>query len=232
MWHPADWSMRGKKLGKRMVSKLLDRAREQGCYKVILDCKEHNIGFYTSCGFKVKDAQMSCYFSEVVCKSTSWDTAAARAQADISLGDSLVMTSLRADHFHQGFAGLLEQLTSVGELSEDMYRARLAELQNSMDALMFVIEDTSLHRVVGVGTLLIEHKFIHSAGRCGHIEDIVVDCSQRGRGLGKKMVTHLKKVARLTGCYKAILNCTQQNVPFYEKCGFVETGVSMALYLT
>jgi glucosamine-phosphate N-acetyltransferase len=37
--------------------------RQLGCYKVILDCSEHNVNFYTRCGFKQKEVQMVAYIS-------------------------------------------------------------------------------------------------------------------------------------------------------------------------
>ena len=39
------------------------------------------------------------------------------------------------------------------------------------------------------GTLMVEHKFIHGGRSVGHIEDIVVDSSTRGSGLGKLMIS-------------------------------------------
>jgi glucosamine-phosphate N-acetyltransferase len=34
-------------------------------------------------------------------------------------------------------------------------------------------------------------------------------------------------VARKENCYKVILDCSQNNIPFYEKAGFREYEVSM-----
>lgn len=33
------------------------------------------------------------------------------------------------------------------------------------------------------------------------------------------------------GCYKIILDCSQKNIPFYEKCGFSHKEYEMVLYL-
>lgn len=41
----------------------------------------------------------------------------------------------------------------------------------------------------------------------GHVEDVVVDSSTRGTGLGKLMVNRLTDMAIASGCYKIILNC-------------------------
>ena len=41
---------RGKHLGKRMIELLKKIATLNGCYKVILDCGQHNVGFYEKVG--------------------------------------------------------------------------------------------------------------------------------------------------------------------------------------
>ncbi len=48
-------------LGAQLIEYLVDRAKETGCYKVILDCAEHNLGFYHKCGFMQKEIQMVQY---------------------------------------------------------------------------------------------------------------------------------------------------------------------------
>lgn len=53
-----DKEIRGKGLGVRIVNHLVDRARELGAYKVILDCKEPMEGFYSKCGFFKNEIQM------------------------------------------------------------------------------------------------------------------------------------------------------------------------------
>ena len=39
-------------IGAKLVEHLLEVCRQAGCYKVILDCAEHNIPFYGKLGFK------------------------------------------------------------------------------------------------------------------------------------------------------------------------------------
>ena len=46
-----DIHFRGKGVGLAMINFLVSRAKERGCYKVILDCETKNIPFYTRCGF-------------------------------------------------------------------------------------------------------------------------------------------------------------------------------------
>tara|TARA_B100000768_G_C11038700_1_gene273264 strand:+ start:433 stop:573 length:141 start_codon:yes stop_codon:yes gene_type:complete len=41
----------------------------------------------------------------------------------------------------------------------------------------------------------------------------------------------LTDMAIAAGCYKSILNCSEKNIGFYEKCGYKFKEVSMAKYL-
>jgi glucosamine-phosphate N-acetyltransferase len=42
---------RGNKIGFLLVQKALEKARDLGCYKVILSCFDERINFYERCGF-------------------------------------------------------------------------------------------------------------------------------------------------------------------------------------
>ena len=66
--------------------------------------------------------------------------------------------------------------------------------------------------IVGCGTVLLERKFIRSAGLIGHIEDIAVSKSMQGRKLGLKIINTLEEVGRAMGCYKIILDCSKDNI--------------------
>ena len=57
-----DPNYRGTNLGKTLVQKVTDIAHEENCYKIILDCSEHNEIFYKKCEFKRKGLQMAQYF--------------------------------------------------------------------------------------------------------------------------------------------------------------------------
>ena len=43
---------------RRVVESLVEAAKAQGCYKVILDCAEANVPFYEKCGLVRKEVQM------------------------------------------------------------------------------------------------------------------------------------------------------------------------------
>ena len=91
-----------------------------------------------------------------------------------------------------------------------------------------VIVDTHFDdNIVGSMTLLIEMKFTHGCGRVGHIEDVVVDKACRGKGFGKLLIDTGVEIARAQQCYKVILDASEANAPFYEKCGFKRKELQM-----
>lgn len=42
----------------RLIESLVGVAQQAGCYKVILDCAEHNVAFYAKCRLTRKEVQM------------------------------------------------------------------------------------------------------------------------------------------------------------------------------
>jgi ribosomal protein S18 acetylase RimI-like enzyme len=58
----------------------------------------------------------------------------------------------------------------------------------------------------------LEQKFTRNLGRVGHIEDIAVDKSMQGRKLGLRIIQALTGISEDAGCYKTILDCSDENV--------------------
>jgi glucosamine-phosphate N-acetyltransferase len=48
----------GRGVGKALVIKALDFAKQKRCYKVVLDCSRRNVQFYEKLGFKQHDVSM------------------------------------------------------------------------------------------------------------------------------------------------------------------------------
>lgn len=68
---------------------------------------------------------------------------------------------------------------------------------------------------------------LRNLAACGHIEDIAVASEQQGKKLGLLIIQTLDAIAQAVGCYKAILDCSEKNRPFYEKCGYKLAGIQM-----
>ena len=52
---------RKKGIGKAVVDALFNIAKENGCYKVALQCKEHNIKFYENCNYEQSGVAMQVF---------------------------------------------------------------------------------------------------------------------------------------------------------------------------
>ncbi len=70
------------------------------------------------------------------------------------------------------------------------------------------------------GTLIINYRKAISQKPVAFIEDIWTHEDFRKLGHGRKLVKELIKMAKQKGCYKAVLFCSEENVPFYCKIGF------------
>ena len=230
----------GKGIGARLVRSLSAHARRLGCYKCIVDCAEADARFYEELGFRRKEVQCVCDVPPIEGGSPNTHGFAASTYVPRALGDGLHVRVLEEADVARGFLRLLAQLTTVGELSSATFAERLALLRSAPGGrphLPLVIVDEPADKVVAAATLFVEPKLGSGGGggggggRLGHIEDVVVDGTERGRGLGRKIVECVRDAAAAAGCSRATLDCAESNLPFYEKCGFERRGVCMALYL-
>ena len=115
----------------------------------------------------------------------------------------------------------LAQLSDVGDDWTGAKReAVFDEIDNNSAFQRIYVAVDSNNRVLGAITLLLERKFLHGGAIAAHIEDVVVDSSARGRGLGRRLVEHAVRGAKKAGAYKVILNCKKDLRAFYGQCGF------------
>ena len=134
---------------------------------------------------------------------------------------------LTRDDLQRGFLDVLAGLTKV-ELTAD----EAIPVFDGMMPNQFTYVALAGNRVIGTTTLLVEQKFIHSGGRVGHIEDVVVSPEVQGKGVGGDLVRYAIDQAKHLGCYKVILHCSEKVQPFYESLGFHEANVGMRIDLT
>ena len=98
----------------------------------------------------------------------------------------------------------------------------------SDDHNILVIEENN--KIVGCVTYFIEYKMIRGGCKVLHVEDLIVDELCRKRGFGKDMLIYLINYAKNIGCYKIILNCSENLENFYVNCGFNKKNLQMCKY--
>jgi glucosamine-phosphate N-acetyltransferase len=135
--------------------------------------------------------------------------------ANSASSSPIVVRALEPADLDRGFLESLAALTQV-DLTPEAARSIVAEMPSNSCTLVAQVHG----KIVGTATLLIERKFIHGGGRVGHIEDVSVHGDHQRQGIGTALVEHAIKTARRAGCYKVILDCFDELVPFYERMGF------------
>jgi glucosamine-phosphate N-acetyltransferase len=130
---------------------------------------------------------------------------------------SFELRPLEQRDFDRGFLESLAHLQKVDLTPEEAIR--IWRGRNAAGVRTVVAVDGE-GNVMGTASLILEHKFIHRGGTIGHIEDVAVHPDHGGKGIGSAVVKALVELARQSGCYKVILSCNDQNLPFYTKLGF------------
>ncbi len=136
--------------------------------------------------------------------------------------DDIIVRELVKEDLWNGFLTTLDSLKEASKIEKDKAQKLFEKINSNPDHIIAVAELNG--KIVGATTLLIESKFIHNGGIVGHIEDVVVDKNFQGKKIGEKIMNYLLEVAKKRGCYKTILDCTDDVKRFYEKLGFKHTA--------
>ena len=145
------------------------------------------------------------------------------------LNKELLIREVEIHDYRKGHLLLYNQSFSINPYEIDYHEyVSFIESQKKNNNYIFVIEENNT--IIGSATCFIETKLIHNFGKVGHIEDVIVDKNIRNRGLGKKLINHCIQFSQENKCYKVILDCDDNNVIFYNKCGFERKGNMMSRY--
>lgn len=167
-----------------------------------------------------------------------------------SLPEGFKIRSLERGDYAKGFLECLRVLTFIGDVSEERFQERYDWMDTQAKGGYYIIVIEAAGVIVGTGALIVERKLcvinpvscplfrisltcicsIHNLGTIGHIEEIAVRQDQQGKKLGLKLLNALDSVAINIGCYKTILNCSEDKEGFYVKCGYTKQSLEMAKY--
>ena len=130
----------------------------------------------------------------------------------------VIIREIRKEDLWNGFLTSLDSLRKASDIEKNKADEIFNKIQNNPDHIIAVAENEG--KIIGSATLLLEPKFIHKGGIIGHIEDVVVDKNYQGKKVGEKIIKYLLEKSKNKGCYKTILDCSDDVKPFYEKLGF------------
>lgn len=129
------------------------------------------------------------------------------------------------------YMALLWHLTRLDAITTEEFIYKIESIARMGEIMIcFYLDDKKDIRIVGSGTIILEPKLIHGGRSVGHIEDIVVHPSHRGKGIATGILKILNQFAREHGCYKTILDCKPELEQLYAKSGFEKKGIQMAMY--
>ena len=134
---------------------------------------------------------------------------------------------LKKEDLWNGFLTSLDSLKEASSIDKNKAETIFEKINSNPDHIIAIAEIDG--KIVGATTLLIESKFIHNGGLVGHIEDVVVDKNYQGQKIGEKIMKFLIEMSKKRGCYKTILDCTDDVKPFYEKLGFKQVANELRL---
>ncbi len=128
----------------------------------------------------------------------------------------VIIRPMFATDLDHGFLETLEALTTVNLTREQAVEVYQRRMRTHLDTFVALIG----RQVVGTATVIIEQKYLHSGGYCGHIEDVAVNKQFQTHGIGSKLIRHCLQFCQDEGCYKVILDCAPHLIGYYEKFQF------------
>ena len=122
---------------------------------------------------------------------------------------------------------LLSQLSYIKDITDNQMSDFLLNKPNNY--LIYICKHIEKDKIVGIISVFIERKLIHNLGKVAHIEDLVVDKDECGKGIAQKLIDKCVEYAKNENCYKIILNCNENLIKFYEKNNFYNAGYQMRM---
>jgi len=130
------------------------------------------------------------------------------------------------------YLSLLSELTKTNDISDELFELNLKKI-NSIGKIIigYVNNNNNIIELIGTGTIILEPKIIRSGMNVGHIEDIIVKSTWRGKKISQSILDKLTSFAIESNCYKVILDCVDSICPVYKSNGFEIKGIQMAKYI-
>ena len=142
-----------------------------------------------------------------------------------------IIRSLRKSDADKGYLKVLSVLTDTPQIEPVKWNYIIDEVSNNPDLTILVAIDNDNGKIIGCATLLCEQKIIHGGASIGHIEDVVTVSEYQHKGIASSLIKALIERAKERKCYKVILSCDKDTIPFYERLGFRTNETEMRIDL-
>ncbi len=145
------------------------------------------------------------------------------------LNKDIIIRKIEHSDYHKGHLSLYHQNFTI-DPEKINYEDYVNYINNQVKNNYYIFVCELNNKIVASATCYIEVKLLHNFGKVAHLEDVITDKNCRNNGLGKKIINYCCDFAKNNDCYKIILNCSNENIKFYEKCNFVINGNEMSHY--
>lgn len=240
-----------------LITDLLRIARENECYKVIVNAPPTLVPLLDSLGFVRKELTMVAPLDS---RSEKMMAACRVPRTPHALAIAgYTVRPLEETDGADAYVHLLSQLSCAPTISDEVFRRQLARQRDTGSKhVTYVVEGPCTARstpscgrlphdrhevgeevrtpLCGCATIILEEDVLSTWDGCSGgrpvalIEDVVVDQRERGTGLGRALLRAVIEICEEAGCASAVLNCSEANAPFYLKCGFAEAAGGEACY--
>lgn len=137
-----------------------------------------------------------------------------------------VIRELEENDYYAGYLQLVNTFTRhPEEVSFDLFSEHLRK-SKAQNSIVLVAEYNN--KMIGTLKVLKEYKLHNNLTMMAHIEDVVVSPSHRKMNVGTTLLQ--KALEYTTDCYKVVLSCKEELIPFYSKAGFAPTSSTLTLY--
>jgi len=130
----------------------------------------------------------------------------------------------------KSFYETLKNLSDVLVMDMETTKKLINTIKNQWGNIFIALSKE--HGIIWTVTLLVEQKMIKWWALAGHIEDVATRKWFTWQWIAKNLIDRAIQEAKQKWCYKIILDCNEQLVPFYKKSWFQKEWIFMRLYLT
>lgn len=137
-----------------------------------------------------------------------------------------IIREIQTEDYFKGFMNVINIFTrNPSEMSYNDFKQYLKKVINQNAIILVAVVDDN---IVGTLKILKEYKLHNNLTLMGHIEDVAVREDYRRMNIGHKLVE--KALEYTKDCYKVVLSCKKELIPFYNKSGFIHSGDALTLY--